>query len=42
MLKSALRAARVRAYCHGWQGLNRLGLSNTVTPPVAYVIERAD
>ncbi len=42
MLKDALRAARVRAYCHGWRGLDFFGLGASPAPPVAFVIERAD
>lgn len=42
MLKSALRAARVRSLCHGWRGLDALGLRPAPAPTVAFVIERAD
>ncbi len=42
MLKDALRAARVRACCHGWRGLDFIGLGPRPAPPVGFVIERAD
>jgi glycosyltransferase involved in cell wall biosynthesis len=42
VLKGALRAARVRAYCHGWRGLDHLGIGAKPGPPVGFVIERAD
>ncbi len=42
MLKDALRAARVRAYCHAWRGLGRLGVDGAPKAPVNFVIENAD
>lgn len=42
MLKDALRAARVRAYCHAWRGLGWVGIDGAPKPPVCFVIENAD
>lgn len=42
MLKDALRAARVRGYCHAWRGLGRLGVDRGPKVPVCFVIENAD
>jgi len=42
VLKDALRAARVRAYCHAWRGLGWAGIDAAPKAPVSFVIENAD
>jgi glycosyltransferase involved in cell wall biosynthesis len=42
VLKDALRAARVRAYCHAWRGLGWCGVDGAPKAPVCFVIENAN